>query len=155
MMCRSAVGVKPFGLSVVLLLLVVGCGEGGPEPFKGPFGQVTGKVTFEGKPIPEGSQVIFQSTEKGGYLATGVVNASGEYTLKCDGSPNLPGLTYQVTFMPPSSNAVGGATDPAAAAKVSLTTGAAPFPEKYSTPSKLVVSTVKEGKNTADFVLTK
>ena len=141
------------------MLLVAGCGGGGVEPFKGPLGQVTGKVTFEGKPIPEGSQVLFQSTEneKGGYLATGIVNASGEYTLQCDGSPNLPGLTYQVQIMPPikAAAAASGALDPAAGVKVSLKTDAAPFPAKYSVSSKTLVFPVKEGKNTADFVLTK
>ena len=155
MKSRCVMGMIPFCLSVALMLLVGGCGGDGVEKFKGPFGQVTGKVTFEGKPIPEGSQVLFQSTEKGGYLATGIVNASGEYTLQCDGSPNLPGLTYQVTFMPPSKAAGPSTTDPAAGANVSLAAGVAPFPEKYSTPSKMLVSTVKEGKNTADFVLIK
>ena len=154
-MPQAALRVKPFGLSVVLMLLVAGCGGDGAERFKGPFGQVTGKVTFEGKPIPEGSQVLFQSTEKGGYLATGTVNANGEYTLQCNGSPDLPGLTYQVTFVPASKATGGGAADPALGAKVVVSTAPPPFPAKYASPAKDRVFTVKEGKNTADFALTK
>ncbi|MBC7818043.1 MAG: hypothetical protein IAG10_14230 [Planctomycetaceae bacterium] len=155
MMPQSALGVKPFGLSIVLMLLVSGCGGGEGEVFKGPFGEVTGKVTFEGKPIPEGSQVVFQSTEKG-YMAIGAVNASGEYALQYDGKPNVPGLTYQVTILPPAKTAASaaGTLDPAAGAKVTISKEAPPFPAKYSQPAKDRVFTVKEGKNTADFALT-
>lgn len=160
-MSQIALGVKSFGLSVVGLLLLAGCGGGDDGAFKGPFGQVTGKVTFEGKPIPEGSQVVFQAVTAG-YLATGTVNASGEYTLQYNGSADIPGVLYQVTFMQ-ATKPTGTADDPAAtpkldpvtSAKVEVSKAAPPFPAKYSSPTKDAVFTVKEGKNTADFVLTK
>ena len=155
MTSRFALSMKQFGLSVVFMILAAGCG-GDSDAFKGPFGQVTGKVTFEGKPIPEGSRVVFQSTKEG-YLATGTVNAAGEYTLQCNGKPDLPALPYQVQIMPPSKAAAAttGMIDPAVGAKVDATVVAPPFPAKYSAVTKELVYTVKEGKNTADFPLTK
>ena len=154
MMSRSTLSVKLAVLSIVMMLLGAGCGGKDSGAFKGPFGQVTGKVSFEGKPIPEGSQIVFQSSQSAGYIATGAVNATGEYTLQCNSSPNVPALSYQVVISPPSS-AASGAADPLAGAKVTISTQAPPFPVKYSSPTKELVFTVKEGKNSADFTLTK
>ena len=155
MMSRSTLSVKPVALFIVMMLFGAGCGGKDSGAFKGPFGQVTGKVSFEGKPIPEGSQVLFQSTGIGAsYAAIGTVNASGEYTLKHDGKLDVPGVAYQVQIMPPSKAAVGAA-DPLVGAKIAISKEAPPFPAKYSSPSKDLVFTVKEGKNSADFTLTK
>ena len=108
-------------------------------------------MTFEGKSVPEGSKILFQSTgSKNTYTATGAVNAAGEYTLQYNGSPKLPAVTYQVQIFPPIK---ASQTDVLAADKVSDEAVAPPFPAKYSAPNKDLTFTVKEGKNTADFEL--
>src|SRR3989442_1523307 len=101
MMSRFLFGAKSIGVPVALMFLIVGCaGEG--DGYSGARGEVTGKVTFEGKPIPEGCKVLFQSNSgKNTYTAFGVVNAAGEYVLNYNGTPNLPALTYQVQLFPP------------------------------------------------------
>lgn len=101
---------------------------------------------------------MFQSKEGANYMSVGTTNAKGEYTLLYNGQPNIPGVVYQVTILPPvkqeakatmtpdqMANAGQAAAQPAAPA---------PFPDRYSTPggSKLEF-TVKAGKNTADFDL--
>lgn len=154
MMSRSSLGAKSVGLPVMLMFLLVGCGGEG-DGFTGTRGEVTGKVTFEGRPVPEGTKILFQSTAgKHTYTATGTINATGEYALQYNGSPQLPGVTYEVQLHPPTSISAS-APDPVAAVNVSLKAEAPPFPAKYSTSSKNLTFTVKEGKNTADFELTK
>ena len=143
---------KLIGMTAVLMLLVAGCGGDG-DGFRGARGQVTGKVTFEGKPIPEGSSLLFQSTT-GGYTATGAVKTDGVYALQYNGTSNLPAVAYQVQIHPPSK-AAAPSSDPAAVAKISLEAAVGPFPAKYSMSGKELTFTVKEGKNTADFVLAK
>lgn len=137
----------------VLMLAIAGC-RGDDGSYKGPTGEVTGKVTFDGKAIPEGSQVIFQATQAG-HLAAGIVSATGEYTLQYNGTKNVPTATYQVVITPPSKSATNAPADPVASAKVAITTVAPPFPAKYSTAAKDRTFTVKEGKNSADFPLSK
>ena len=151
MMPRSVLCAKFLGLPVMLMLLFAGCGGG--NAYSGPLGQVSGKVTFEGKPIPEGSTVVFQGAKES-YMATGKTNANGEYTLKYEDSPNLPAVAYQVQIIAPAK-ASSNTFDPADEAKIVVSTEASAFPAKYSSPSKDFGFTVKEGKNTADFVLTK
>ena len=55
------------------LLLLGGCGSGLPER-----GKVTGKVTFNGKPVPEGTVTFYPQT---GRSASGRIQPDGTYTL--------------------------------------------------------------------------
>ena len=55
------------------LTLLGGCGDGLPER-----GKVTGKVTFNGKPVPEGTVTFYPET---GRSATGRIQPDGTYTL--------------------------------------------------------------------------
>ena len=143
------------GVLVLFSLLIVGCSGDSGDGYSGPRGEVTGKVTFEGKPIPEGSTIMFESkTGKAGYTATGTINGAGEYKMQYNGKPNLPGVTYQVQIFPPSK-ASSAPADPAAGTNVSVEAEAPPFPAKYSGPVRELTFAVKEGKNTANFVLTK
>jgi len=162
-MVSFAPRVRSVGLFVVLsLTVIVGCGSEG-DGYKGPRGQVSGTVTFQGKAIPAGSAVLFQGTKGAAYVATGTVNADGKYSLVYRGKPGLPGVTYLVQIsQPPSSGAqsvtVTDISDPAKIDGTKLAEAAnqvkGPFPSKYnSTATSGLTFTVKEGQNTADFTL--
>ncbi len=61
-------------LFISLALFVSGCGSGVSE--------VTGKVTFSGKPVSSGSVILYCSD---GQIVCGVTGADGSYTI-----PNVP-----------------------------------------------------------------
>ena len=156
-------------LLTVLLTFLIGCGGTG-DGFTGSRGTVSGSVTFDGKTIPAGSTVMFQSKEGNTYIATGAVKEDGKYELVYEGGKSLPAITYLVQISPPP----GGASVPAglipADPKASSTITPAdmkkvtedaknaklPFPAKYHSinTSKLTFD-VKKDSNTADFSLEK
>ena len=147
------------------LMHFAGCGGGG-DGFTGPRGQVSGKVTFGGEPVPEGSTVIFQTGEGKSYLASGIVKADGNYELQYDGQSSLPGVKYLVQVTPPAGAAGGGApVDPmkmdlamtdVKQAKKTAKLASTVFPSKYfSSLTSGLSFEVNEGENTADFDLTK
>jgi hypothetical protein len=84
---------------VVGLLVFSGCGGG----YSGPTGTVSGTVTLDGQPVPQGCAVSFLSVE--GYGATGEVGADGSYQLEViqgGGTSNdIPVAAYQVAVLPP------------------------------------------------------
>src|SRR5262245_38752936 len=69
-------------LLVFAIALLAGCGEGGPR-----LGQVTGKVTLDGKPLPNVS-VTFMPKEGG--TASGVTDANGNYELTHNNGKGAP-----------------------------------------------------------------
>ncbi|MBN1588927.1 MAG: hypothetical protein JW888_05380 [Pirellulales bacterium] len=62
-------------VSLLLSLVVVGCGESGPPTFP-----VTGSVTYQGKPLPLGS-VMFVPQDKHGQAKGSPIDANGHYQL--------------------------------------------------------------------------
>jgi len=65
------------GLAMVLPALVIGCGGGGgPEMAK-----VTGKVTYQGKPLTKGT-ISFISTDPNRANANSVIGPDGSYSLQ-------------------------------------------------------------------------
>lgn len=146
--------------SVALVVTATGCGSGASDGHSGPRGQVHGTVTFDGKPVPAGSQVLFMGT-KGGYTAAGAVGADGTYRLSYQVSAGLPLGEYAVQVAPPAdAGGAGVSDDPAAMAqRMKLSAkgagGAkAPFPDRYAAVgSSGLTFTVGAGDNTADFVL--
>jgi hypothetical protein len=132
--------------------LLCGCGGGESGGYSGPLGTVTGKITFEGKPVPEGSQVLFMAPATG-YSATGVVDAAGKYTLKYNASDKIPAVKYAVQIAPPA--APTASVDPSKMTPPAKTQ-ATPFPVRYGSTAKSKLEfTVVEGQNTATFDLTK
>lgn len=63
-------------VSVGLLVTLLGCTGGGA-----PTGKVTGKVTFDGKPVTSGSLTFAPAAGTEGKPAAGAVKADGSYTL--------------------------------------------------------------------------
>jgi len=56
--------------------LLTGCGESGP-----PLGEVTGKVTLDGEPLPH-ARIEFQPVEEGKSPSYAYTNDAGEYELR-------------------------------------------------------------------------
>ena len=66
------------------LLILQGCG-GSSSGYNGPWGQVTGTVQLDGKPIGEPASITFMSSETG-FAALGEVDESGKFRLKYNGA---------------------------------------------------------------------
>jgi hypothetical protein len=92
--------VKASRCSLVLSLAFLICGCGSSNLPKGDTGTVSGKVTFQGQPVPAGCQVIFVGA-KGGMLGTGTVDGSGGYVLSMRGENNILVGSYRVAISPP------------------------------------------------------
>ena len=77
---------------LIALLLLTGCG-----PSALPVVEITGKVTFDGKPL-EAAMVTFVPVELEGRSASGVTNANGEFLLMTHGAARSGGLpgSYRV-----------------------------------------------------------
>lgn len=77
------------------LLFLLGCG-GGPEPG---FGEVSGQVTIDGQPAPEGTRIRFQHKEDSSSFTT-VVKGDGSYSYKPPREAPLQEGDYQVSVEP-------------------------------------------------------
>jgi hypothetical protein len=153
---------------IVLSCAAVGCG-GSPDRYDGPHGEVEGTITFQGEPIPQGSTVMFQSSDRLGptFIATGKVQEAGKYRLNYAGARRLPGVAYKVQITPAADTEPQAPLDTVNADPEELKPEAMiaaakakqeslPFPEKYvSLQTTPLTFTVEEGQNVADFELEK
>jgi hypothetical protein len=75
--------------TVVLSLLVMGCGDRGPKLVK-----ATGKVTYQGEPLPKATVVFVPEGEERTAFAT--TDEQGDFVIATNGRPGaIPG-TYKV-----------------------------------------------------------
>ncbi len=126
-----------------------------------PTGTVSGKVSYNGKPVPAGCLVTFISDQ--GVAALGTVDASGRYQLMFAGKPNVPALPYNISVTFPG--VVGPemtdederkymAGDPATIAKFARKVPTAPIPKKYADEFNSGLSfQIKAGTNSFDIDL--
>jgi hypothetical protein len=140
----------------LLLTLLCGCGSGLPER-----GKVTGKVTFNGKPVPEGTVTFYPAT---GRSASGRIQPDGTYTLTTfdegDGAivgPNDVTIEAVRFAGAPRAKSFEEEIATVKGAKVS-SSGAMNaqwlVPEKYSIRGQSgLTREVKSGTNTIDFTL--
>jgi hypothetical protein len=131
------------------LCLCIGCAKSVPS------GTVTGTVTLEGKPVPEGCTVTFLSDK---YTAVGKVGAGGAYTLLDAGKPKIPAATYKVGVMPSDQRMSDAEYEKmmAAGSAGNMPPPPAVIPDKFQNPATSGLSfTVKEGPNTIDIELKK
>ncbi len=142
-------------LSTVLvaaaLTAFTGCGPG-----SGPTGTVTGKVTLDGEPVPQGCAVTFVSSA--GFTASAKVGAGGSYTLLNVDKPAIPVASYKVAVAQPAAEVSGAdyekymSPDGGGGAKTAPET----IPAKYqSTETSGLSFDVKEGPNTINIELKK
>lgn len=147
-------------MSLSLSMLICGLSAVGCLGGK-PTGTVTGKVSYQGKPVPAGCLVTFISNE--GFAALGTVDDQGGYQLVMAGEKNVPVASYNVsvTFpglqgptMTEEEERLFMAGDPEMLKKFKPQIRKAPFPDKYSDPilSGLLFE-IKQGENTFDIVL--
>jgi hypothetical protein len=119
------------------LLGLSGCGGSGV-----PVGEVSGKVTFQSKPVGEG-RVTFQNAQTG-VADEARLNSDGTYAL----ARPLPVGDYKVMVMPLIVRRQVDGKGPV----VGDEKPAPNIPQKYRTiGSTTLKATVKEGKNDLDF----
>ena len=129
-------------LSLMLSFLTIGCGDSGP-----PKASVTGKVTFEGKPVTKGT-VTFLAIDPKGRNATGAIGPDGSYTLQTETAGDGALLGDYVVGISARDDEVLDYTPPK------------PIPPKYLVPAKYedpktseLKATVKSGSNSFPFDL--
>lgn len=131
-------------LTLILLLLLAGCG--GSKPAE--LAAVTGKVNYRGRPLASGTIVFVPDPERGtsGELARGTIQQDGSYRLKTGEAPGIVSGWHRVTV-----TCVDAGTPPPG----SLTVPRSLLPAKYQDPQLSGLSCeVKAGKeNTINFNL--
>jgi hypothetical protein len=126
-------------LAAALLALAAGCSSTPERP------EVTGKVTFQGKPIEEGL-VTFHGPD--GKQATGSIRPDGGYTVA---DPPLGVCQITLSGTPGNTGKAGGdghSAVPGAGQRPSL------IPKKYAKPGNGLSHDVKPGPQTCDLPLT-
>ena len=83
------------------LLPLAGCSGGFDY---GDTGKIKGRLTMEGKPLEAGTGVSFMEPIKG-FLAFGMTDANGDFTVDSWNNGNMPLGTYRVWVTPPPSAA--------------------------------------------------
>jgi hypothetical protein len=134
--------------AVIVCLIVPACGESGSTL---PMGKVSGKVTYEGKPLTSGT-VSFVSTESGRPNANGTISSDGTYNLHTQNFGDGAALgDYNVMISsvdPKEYNTKLPGTAPREK-KIKST-----VPKKYDDPKTSgLKETVKSGTNTFNFDL--
>lgn len=84
-------------------LALSGCGD------REVRGRISGKVTFQGRPVTEGL-VLFSNARKGIHM-TAPLKADGAYEVLTAKGAGLPLETYQVCVTPPLPQVVTGASE--------------------------------------------
>ena len=133
MMRRSKVSILRW---VVLLGMCTLFGCGGAQ-----FGQVSGQVTLDGKPLPD---IAVRFEDEGGSAAIARTDKSGHYEMRYTVDQiGAPVGNHKVTIFTPAPLSEG--TGERAKAEI--------VPAKYNTKSALTQE-IKSGKQTCNFELT-
>lgn len=145
-MQRGTIRAQIIPIGALALMGMFGCAK---SSLPGPTGTVSGTVTYQEKPIPEGSAIVFVHNETG-IVGTGVTSAAGDFQIRMrEGAQVLVG-EYTVNVRPP------GEPDPNIMEfKLDNVPPAWKLvPKRYWMSHTSAESfTVKEGHNTYDLVL--
>lgn len=132
-------------ISCVLSTIAVGCGgSGGPE-----MARVSGKVTYQGKPLTKGT-ISFISADPNGTNANSVIGPDGSYSLQTT-NPNDGAVVgeYRVIVSDVDPNALNTAAPGEPVKKQERA-----IPEKYEKPDTSgLTRKVVSGSNTFDIAL--
>jgi len=133
-------------LLIPAMLVLSGCGSGGPT------GDVSGKVSFQGKALPSG-RIIFLC-EGGDKPVLSSAIKDGEYSIQkaAVGHARVTVETFQFKQVPvpgaPKTSNLPGSDAPPPGPYV-------PIPQRYRTPdSSGLTYTITKGQQTKDFDLT-
>jgi hypothetical protein len=136
------------------LLLAAGatlalCDCGGDSGLPGPTGTVSGNASYQGKPIPAGSTIVFVHKQSG-IIGTGVTDANGDFEVQMRDASNVLVGEYAVNVRPPG--------EPGENIMVLTRENVPPawreIPERYWTANASTETfTVHEGENTYKLVL--
>ncbi len=136
------------------LCMIAGCGQGGHT--RGPTGKVTGKATFNGKPLPSGCTIVFTHKDKA-VAVTAPIGSDGSYSV----SNALVG-THKVSFMVPVQAAAAPPDPSNPEAYKAYMMGQSKFsgddkpqiPKRFTSPDESgLTCTVNEGENVYDIDL--
>lgn len=139
----------------LVVMVTLGCSRG---PNYGPTGTISGKLTMDGEPLAEGTQLLFMQMDAG-YAAFGATDADGNYEIIWirDGARKreVPTGVYKVLIQPP---AIGTEVELMTADQMLEGGDVAPakpdFPSRYQQHSTSGLEyTVTEGPNTIDIDL--
>jgi hypothetical protein len=144
------------------LVLGLGLLGGGCSSRMGPEGTVSGKVTYQGKPLP-GGQVTFLTSK--GLMFSGPIDPEGNYKVKAvageariavdnlmlkSKQPSAAELRSQMGIKPPP----GAKVEEVKSSTPAITGTYVPLPEKYRSAEKSGLSyTVKSGSQSHDIEL--
>lgn len=139
----------------LIVVSVSGCGGGGGLP-SGDTGTVTGSVTYNGQPVPQGTTVVFLPAGggAGAVMANGTVDEAGNYSLTMRNGPDILTGKYMVGVTPPPT---GTEMTPDEIMQMDKPpeTPPPPFPAKYlSAETSGVNMTVAAGENSLDITMT-
>lgn len=134
--------VRSFFAPIVCLAVLAGCGGGTDLP---DIGDVSGKVTLDGKPL-DGARIEFVPAK--GRPSYGLSDDEGNYTLRYSASVNGAMLgKHKVAIRSEREPVLGEGDTPSVEARKEL------LPAKYHEQSELTADVVA-GSNTIDFQLT-
>ena len=142
--CHLFTGVWSMWALSLAVIVVVGCG--GPPADVPPLGEVTGRVTLDGKPLANAA-VVFSPADKRDSMGT--TDENGEYTLLF---ARQLGATIGKHTVRITKGAGGPAGEHAEGEQKDAAEPAEAIPAKYNTESTLTAD-VKPGSNTFDFNL--
>ena len=134
------------GCALLFVFLATGCGSSDGVP----RGAVSGKVTLDGKPVPQGT-ISFVPVDASAGPSAGATIVDGAYAIDEQGGPVIGKNRVQITA-PRKTGKKFPAVPPAPAGSMIEETEES-VPAKYNTDSELERD-IKAGENTLDFELT-
>jgi hypothetical protein len=131
---------QTFSAMALAAVLASGCNKSPSEP----LAETTGMVSFQGKPLTEGT-VLFQDLSQG-INTQAKIGADGKYVVERAQGFGLPPGNYKVAIQPPLFVAPVSAGPPPPAKEYPN------IPEKYRNPeSSGLTATIKDGENELNF----
>jgi hypothetical protein len=121
-----------FCFAFTSLLMIAGCGPSGPKTY-----EVTGTVTYDGKPVEKG-EIIFHATDGKGSADVGQI-VDGKYTLQATDGPKRVEITATRESSKPAPDG--------------LPNYESYIPKQYNNESTLTAEVKPSGENTFSFDL--
>lgn len=134
---------------IFAILSFAGCTGGSRLP-DGDTGTVKGKVTSNGKPVPDGTSIVFLHKDKG-LTASSAIATDGTYSLRMRRGDAILVGDYQIGVTPPTTEMTAAEADAAITGEAPAAKEWPEIPKKYQNPETSEVTfTVKAGENTFD-----